>query len=263
MGIVNCTAQSLYGTYTDLSAVLVAVEKMVVEGATIIDIGAEATNPDVGFQFSPKFNQQEMDLLALAVEAVAKRFDVLISVDTSQPIIMSEMVALGAGMINDQRALRLGDAKEVVARLEVPVCLMHLFNPAREPGGSPEEMLAQISQDLRQWVDACVELGIARDRIIIDPGFGQGHYGKNAQENFYLLAHLNSLQALGVPILAGLSRKSMIAEVIANAPVSERLFGSIAAALLAVQQGANIIRVHDIKATVDALAVLKAYQKES
>lgn len=258
MGVINMSPDSFYRPYSSHDEILTTIEKMVASGVDIIDVGGEATNLNTRLENSPSV-QQQIDRVAPMVEKIAQEFPVLISVDTSYPAVMREVVAQGAHMINDQRGLLVEGALAAIVELKVPVCLMHFFTPPRRPGscGLPE-LLAIIKADLWTLTARCRTAGVSSDRIIIDPGFGQGHYCKNAEENFYLLAHLSEFSALGFPILTGWSRKSMIGEALGGVPPEERLYGSIAAAALAAREGAAIIRVHDVAETMDAIKVFRA-----
>lgn len=263
MGVINMSPDSFYRPYSSVDEILKTVEGMVKSGADIIDVGGEATNLTVDLDNSPDV-QQQIDRVAPLIEMISRQFPVLISVDTSQPAVMREAVARGAHIINDQRGLQVSGALAAVVELNVPVCLMHFFTAPRRPGScSLMELLAMIKADLWTVTARCQTAGISHDRIIIDPGFGQGHYCKNAQENYYLLAHLAEFSALGFPILVGWSRKSMIGETLGGVSVQERLYGSIAAAALAAMQGASIIRVHDVVETIDAIKVFRAMHEHS
>lgn len=258
MGVINVSPNSFYHPVSDVDGALREAEAMVVAGVDIIDVGGEATNLDVLIARDAPSIEVELQRVIPVIEAIRQRFDVLVSVDTSQARVMREAVAAGAGMINDQRALRLEDALETVAVMDVPVCLMHFFETTRQPGSCDLSVfLQQVKQELQASVDRCERAGIARDRLLIDPGFGQGNYGKNTEENCYLLDNLNQFQDLGLPILVGWSRKSMIGDIL-NAPPKDRLYGSIAAAVIAVMRGASVVRVHDVKATVDAIKICRA-----
>ncbi len=254
MGILNVSRNSFYNPFTSLDHLLQTAEQMCQEGADILDIGAEATNPRVNLLEQPTF-KQERDAVVVAVESVKKRFDVLISVDTSCPEVMFAAVSAGADIINDQRALMRPRALQMVAKLGVPVCLMHFFQEARtQEMESPQQTLQIIKRFLFQRREACLQAGIDSKRIVIDPGFGQGNYGKNLAENFCLLNNLHLFLELDSPILSGWSRKSMVGDVIEK-PIVERLYGSIAADTLAVYQGATIIRTHDVRASREATRV--------
>lgn len=261
MAIINVSPNSFYHPIHDVNVALREAEAMVSAGAAIIDVGGEATNPNVMIQRDKPSIQEEIDRVVPVIDAIAKRFDVLISVDTSEAAVMREAVAVGAGMINDQRALRTESALQTAASLAVPVCLMHFFEEPRQPAADKlTSLLSEVKQELLQAVMRCESAGIPRHRLLIDPGFGQGNYGKSCEENFYLLAQLSSFQELGLPILVGWSRKSMIGDVL-NAPPRDRLYGSIAAAVISLMKGASIIRVHDVKETVDAMKVFKSAEK--
>ncbi len=258
MGVINMSPDSFYRPYTSRSEILKTIEIMVEKGVDIIDVGGEATNPAVNLD-SAGVVQQQIDRVAPIVEEIARNFPILISVDTSQPEVMREAVAHGAHIINDQRGLQVPGAMSTVVELKMPVCLMHFFSTPRTPGScSLLNLLAMIKADLWTLGTRCQTAGVSHDRIIIDPGFGQGHYCKNAQENYYLLAHLQEFNELGFPVLVGWSRKSMIGETLGGVPPKERLYGSIAAASMAAMHGAAIIRVHDVVETMDAIKVFRA-----
>jgi dihydropteroate synthase len=258
MGVINMSPDSFYRPYSSHDEILTTIEKMVASGVDIIDVGGEATNLNVNLENPPSVAQQ-IDRVAPIVEKIAREFPVLISVDTSYPAVMREVVSQGAHMINDQRGLLVEGALAAIVELKVPVCLMHFFTPPRRPGSCGlAELLSIIKADLWTLTARCRTAGVSSDRIIIDPGFGQGHYCKNAEENYYLLAHLSEFSVLGFPILTGWSRKSMIGEALGGAPPQERLYGSIAAAALAAREGAAIIRVHDVAETMDAIKVFRA-----
>ncbi|ODN44067.1 dihydropteroate synthase [Piscirickettsia litoralis] len=261
MGVINCSPNSFYQSSIAVNkeTVLGLAGQMIAEGANILDIGGEATNPFVNIEREAPSIQEEIDRVAPHIEAIKARFDILVSVDTSCPEVMRAAVSAGADMINDQRALSREGAKQTVADLKVPVCLMHMFEAIRRPKDSSKaELLAQIKQDLKRHVNECLGAGILAERIIIDPGFGGGNYGKDADENFYLLAHLAEFLEFNLPTLVGLSRKSFIGAVLQEEDFNQRLYGSLAGALLSVQQGAHILRVHDVKATADALKIMAA-----
>ena len=256
MGIINVSPDSFYQASPNFSDALNKAIAMVAEGAAIIDVGAVATNPKINIDSSMPSVQQELDAVIPFVEALAKKSDVMISVDTSRAIVMIAAVKAGAHMINDQRALNEEGALETAVKLNVSVCLMHHFNPVRQVGSSTHEaLIRQIKSDLQNDISRCLLAGMKKENIIIDPGFGGGHFGKNADENFYLLAHLKTLVDLSFPVLVGFSRKSMFAEI--QSKVEDRLHASIAAATIAAMQGASIVRVHDVKATVDAMQVVE------
>lgn len=265
MGILNVSPNSFYQPLHSIDAVLEKAEEMVRAGAEILDVGGEATNPAVDIANDVPSIEAEVNRVIPAVEAIKKNFNVRVSVDTSRAFVMRQAVNYGADMINDQRALQVGNALETVKSLNVPVCLMHFFMEKREPGScSPRALLNQIKQALMQRVKACIDIGIDPQKIILDPGFGGGHFGKSAEENFYLLANLNEIISLGYPVLTGQSRKSMIGAALGGVPAEARLYGTIAADTIAMIKGTSIIRTHDVKAIADARAIYQAvYQKIS
>ncbi|WP_264435370.1 dihydropteroate synthase [Coxiella endosymbiont of Dermacentor marginatus] len=255
MGVINVSPNSFYNPHLDLNSTFYTAEKMVRDGADILDIGGEATNPLVNVDTDSPSLQVELNRLIPAIEGIKKRFDILISVDTSRPQVMKEAINFGADIINDQRALQIEGALTVVKELKTPVCLMHFPNSNRKPDStSCVHLLKTIKQDLQSAIERCESQGLSRNQIIIDPGFGQGNYGKNLNENFYLLNHFSEFLSFKLPILSGWSRKSMIGDVLSQLP-EDRLFGSIAADVLAVYQGASIIRTHDVKASKEAVRI--------
>lgn len=255
MGIINLSRNSFYNPQTNLSDALFKAEKMAQDGATIIDVGAIATNPTINLETQTPAEQQELDLLIPFIEKLSRSIDISISVDTYRANVMRASINAGANMINDQHALTEENALETAVKLNVPVCLMHHFKRGSGVGdrGSvkikrdPKKLLSGIVDDLRQYVTRCVSAGMHRENIILDPGFGGGHFGKTPAENFYILENLKSIVDLGFPVLVGVSRKSMF-----GGNVEDRLPQSLEAALFAAKQGAAIIRVHDVKETVAA-----------
>ena len=257
MGILNVTPDSFAdgGKYQFLDNALTHAIQMVEEGAAIIDVGGESTRP--GAAEVPE--QQELDRVIPVIEKIVSEVDMPLSIDTSKPGVMSEAVAAGAGLINDVYALRQPDALVMAASLNVPVCLMHMQGEPRTMQQNPEylDVVSDVNDFLEQRINSCIEAGIARDRILIDPGFG---FGKNLEHNLALLKYLGNFDKLGAPLLVGMSRKSMIGAVL-DAPLDERLHGSVAVATLAAWLGAKIIRAHDVKATVDAVRMVAAVQQ--
>lgn len=256
MGILNFTPDSFSdsGKFFSLDKALVQVEKMLNDGAYIIDIGGESTRPN-----APIVSEaEELDRVIPLIEAVRQRFDCLISVDSSKPVVFREAARTGVDMLNDIRALTEPQALETAAELALPVCLMHMQGTPQTMQQAPhyDDLLDDVADFLNQRIFACLQAGIEQSHIILDPGFG---FGKTVEHNFALLKHLNAFVASGFPVLAGLSRKSMIGAV-TNQPVEKRLVGSVAGALLAAQNGAKILRVHDVEATADALKVWQAMQ---
>lgn len=252
MGIINVSPHSFFQALPNFSDALKMAENMIEQGASIIDIGAVATNPAVR-DIHTVSSEAECESIIPLIQAIRKKSDVLISVDTSSPLVMQRSVEVGASMINDQRGLHESGALEMVTKLQVPICLMHHFNPSRQPDScSTENLLFTIKSDLERDVQRCLNAGILRDRIMIDPGLGGGHFGKSSDENFYLLAHLKTFVDFTFPVLVGLSRKSMLG----GKTAAERLPASLAAAFFAAQQGTAILRVHDVKETVAVVQVI-------
>jgi dihydropteroate synthase len=258
MGILNVTPDSFSdgGRFVGRDAALRQAEAMARDGAAIIDVGGESTRP--GAADVPE--QEELDRVLPVVEAVAAAVDVPVSIDTSKPGVMRAAVSAGAGLVNDIRALRGEGALQAAAELQCPVCLMHMKGQPRTMQQEPvyADVVAEVVDFLAERVRACVAGGVAEDRIIVDPGFG---FGKTPQHNIELLANLRQLQALGRPVLAGLSRKSTLGELTGR-NVDERMPASVAAAVIAVIEGAAIVRVHDVRETVDALRVTSAVMEK-
>ncbi len=253
MGILNVTPDSFSdgGLFHARDAALRHVEQMVTEGVNIIDVGGESTRP--GAASVPV--QAELDRVVPILEAIRARFEVPLSIDTSKPEVMQAAVAAGAELVNDVRALQEQGALEVCAQLAVPICLMHMQGQPRTMQQAPQydDVVQSVGQFLEERIMACELAGIQRDRLILDPGFG---FGKTLQHNVDLLRRLGELSALNLPILVGLSRKSMIGSLLGERPLDGRLHGSVAAAVLAAMNGASIVRVHDVGATVDAMKVV-------
>lgn len=253
MGILNVTPDSFSdgGKHTNVSQALDHALRMIEEGATFIDIGGESTRPgapDVSLQ-------EELDRTIPVIEAVAKNTACVISIDSSKADVMREAVKAGAGLINDVRALQEPGALQVAAEAQVPVCLMHMQGQPRTMQQSPEydDVVNDVGQFLLARTKVCEEAGIAKDKILFDPGYG---FGKSLEHNYTLVKHLPSLMKLGYPVLVGMSRKSMIGNLL-NRKVDERLAGSISLATIVAQMGAQIIRVHDVKETADAVNIVK------
>lgn len=261
MGILNTTPDSFsdggrhYASQNlSLDSVLKHAESMLAAGAAIIDVGGESTRPGS----LPVSEQQELDRVVPVVEALVTRFDALVSVDTSNAQVITETARVGAGIINDVRALTREGALEAAAKTGLPVCLMHMKGTPATMQEQPAyaDVLDEVHAYLLERVVACESAGIAQDRIILDPGFG---FGKSLEHNFELLRRLPETLALGYPLLIGFSRKTMFGQLL-NRAVDERLPGSLAGALIAAQKGAHIIRVHDVAETADVLKVLKAIE---
>jgi len=258
MGVLNVTPDSFSdgGAFPRPGAALTHAQAMCAEGADIVDVGGESTRPGA----ESVSVQEELDRTVPIVESLAARIDAVISVDTSKPEVMREAVNAGAGLINDVYALRQPGALTTAAALEVPVCLMHMQGEPRTMQLEPayDDVVREVDEFLSERVSACRQAGIGAERLLIDPGFG---FGKLLAHNLTLLRGLRRLTRHHLPIVVGLSRKGMIGQI-TGAAMSERVYGSAAAALLAVQQGANIVRVHDVRATREVLAVLAAVSAE-
>ncbi|WP_312381411.1 dihydropteroate synthase [Stutzerimonas balearica] len=256
MGILNVTPDSFSdgGRFTGRDAALRHAAQMVAAGATFIDVGGESTRPGAR-QVSPT---EELERVAPVVEAIARDLDVVISVDTSTPAVMREVARLGAGLINDVRSLQRDGALDAAAATGLPVCLMHMLGEPADMQDDPqyENVTAEVRQFLAARMDACEAAGIGRERIILDPGFG---FAKTVEHNLSLFKSLQQLEALGRPLLVGVSRKSMIGKVLGR-EVDGRLYGSLALAALAVAKGASIIRVHDVAETVDVVRMIAAVE---
>jgi dihydropteroate synthase len=251
MGILNVTPDSFAdgGRYDSLAPALGQAHRMVEQGAAIIDVGGESTRPG-----APEVELgDELERVVPVIEALSRELSVPVSVDTSKPEVMRAAVAAGAGLINDVMALRAAGAVEAAAASGVPVCLMHMQGSPRTMQRNPVygDVVEEVRDFLMQRVAACEAAGIPRSRLMIDPGFG---FGKTLEHNLQLLRHLDRLVDTGLPVLVGMSRKSMIGALL-DKPVEQRVYGSLAAAVLALQAGASIIRAHDVAPTVDALAI--------
>lgn len=225
-------------------------------GADIIDVGGESTRPGA----SPVSADAEMDRVIPIIEAISQRFSVMISIDTSKATVMQSAVNAGAAMINDVRALQQEDALQTAAEIAVPVCLMHMQGQPQSMQNKPAyvDVTTEVREFLSERVNKCVEAGIELSNLILDPGFG---FGKTREQNYQLLNELDDISSHSLPVLAGLSRKSLIGQAL-DLDVSERMPASIALALLAVSNGANILRVHDVKETSQAVRMLEAVVKE-
>lgn len=254
MGILNITPDSFSdgGRFSVLTAALLHAEQMSADGAAIIDIGGESTRPGA----KPVSEQEEIDRVVPVIEAVHSAVDVPVSVDTSKPGVMRAAVAVGASMINDVRALTLDGALQAVAELQKPVCLMHMQGQPDSMQKQPEygDVVAEVTQFLRDRVAECRQAGLGEELIVVDPGFG---FGKTVADNIELLANLRQLLDIGLPVLIGVSRKSTLG-AITGRNVDGRLPASITAAVMAVERGAHIVRVHDVAETVDALRIARA-----
>jgi dihydropteroate synthase len=258
VGILNVTPDSFSdgGKFIDRERAVEHAVRMVEEGASMLDIGGESTRP--GAQ-AVSVNE-EMDRILPVIEAVSREVSVPLSVDTAKPEVMRAAVKAGAGFINDVYALRRPGALQAAAELNVPVCLMHMQGEPRTMQQNPvyNNVIGEVRAFLSERVTACEAAGIARERIVVDPGFG---FGKSLAHNFALLRELREFAALGVPVMAGLSRKSMIGNVL-GLEATERVHASVALALIAAQNGARLLRVHDVRPTVQAIRMWEAVQPE-
>ena len=258
MGIINVTPDSFSdgGRHLAPGDALAAAGEMITEGADIIDIGGESTRPGA----RPVALAEELARVVPVITAVHEAYPgMLISVDTSKPEVMRAAVAAGAGMINDVTALRSPGALETAAALDVPICLMHMQGEPRTMQRNPRygDVVAEVREFLLARARACTQAGIAPEHVIIDPGFG---FGKTIDHNLTLLARLAELVDTGFDVMVGLSRKSMIGTLLGR-PVEARATASAALALLAVQRGAAIVRVHDVAETADALRIARRVEE--
>lgn len=264
MGILNVTPDSFSDGGSLYESQALSVERalgraaeMVGQGATIIDVGGESTRPGAAIIST----DEELARVVPVVERISQELDVVVSVDTSSPDVIREVAAVGAGILNDVRALGHSGALEAAAKTTLPVCLMHMKGSPATMQDAPvyDDVLQEVAAFLGQRILTCEAAGISKDRLILDPGFG---FGKTVEHNLRLLNHLDSLHQLGLPLLIGTSRKSMIGSVL-NRPVGQRLSGSLATVAIAVMQGAQILRVHDVAETVDVVRMTEAVRNES
>jgi dihydropteroate synthase len=254
MGILNVTPDSFSdgGLFLNVDAAIRQAELMVAEGAAIIDIGGESTRPGA----DAVTEQQELDRVIPVIEKITASQDVLVSIDTSRPGVMRAAVVAGAAMINDVRALRREGSLQAAVELQKPVCLMHMLGEPGTMQREPEyrDVVAEVTQFLTERMAQCIAAGLAEELIILDPGFG---FGKTMDHNLRLLAELQKLVNIGRPILVGLSRKSTLRSVTGR-DTGELMPASVSAAVIAVMHGAQIVRVHDVSASVDALKMVRA-----
>lgn len=257
MGILNVTPDSFSdgGRFNSRESALVRARQMVNDGASFIDVGGESTRPGA----SEVSTQEELDRVCPVVESIAKELDTVISVDTSNPVVMAETARLGAGLINDVRALQREGAPEVAAKAGIPVCIMHIQGEPDTMQDDPRyrNVRRDVSSFLTERMRVAEQVGVRADNIILDPGFG---FGKSVEHNYQLLATLEQLHILGHPLLVGVSRKSMLGAVTGR-DVNERLPASLAAATISAMKGASILRVHDVRETVDAVRIVTAVKE--
>lgn len=256
MAIINVTPDSFSdgGKYNTLDKALFQAEKVLNEGASILDIGGESTRP----QASDVLESQELHRVIPVIEALRSRFDCWISIDTSKAKVMQEAVAAGADLINDVRALQERGSLDAALKAQVPVCLMHMQGLPRTMQIAPNynDLLKEIDDFFIEKIELCEKQGIAKNQLILDPGFG---FGKNLNHNYQLLDSLNVFHRHALPILVGMSRKSMIFNVLKTTP-KEALAGSLACATIAAMKGAHIFRVHDVKETSDILKIVNQFK---
>lgn len=254
MGILNVTPDSFSdgGKHNSKVAAIVHAQQMIAEGASIIDIGGESTRPGASIVEV----EEEIQRVVPVVEALAQE-NVIISIDTSQPRVIEAAVAAGAHIWNDVRALTRPGALEMAARLNIPVIIMHMRGEPTTMNqlDQYDNVIEDVINELQQRIQAALSAGIRQEHIIVDPGFG---FAKNAQQNLTLLNALWRFTDLGYPVLSGLSRKRFVGEVLQGASADQRMVGSVTGHLLSLQQGASIVRVHDVKATVDAVRMWQA-----
>ena len=253
MGILNVTPDSFSdgGKFNSLDNALQQAERMIKAGVSIIDIGGESTRPgapDVSLE-------EELARVIPAIKAIRAKFDVWISIDTSKAEVMRQAVEAGADLINDVRALQESGALQVAADANVPICLMHMKGQPRTMQTNPsyDDVLQDVEAFLQERVEACEAVGISKERLILDPGFG---FGKTIEHNYHLLAHLEKFHSLGLPVLAGMSRKSMIFKLLDKVP-ADCMVASVTCATIAAMKGAQIIRVHDVEETLEAMKIIE------
>ncbi|EGR7975693.1 dihydropteroate synthase [Vibrio vulnificus] len=257
MGILNVTPDSFSdgGQFNALDEALVQAERMIAAGVSIIDIGGESTRPG-----APEVSlEEELKRVIPAIQAIRQKHDVWISIDTSKAEVMKQAIEAGADLINDVRALQEPGALAVAAKAQVPICLMHMQGQPRSMQHNPsyQDVLKEVGEFLEERVAACEKAGIAKELLILDPGFG---FGKTIEHNYHLLAHLEAFHQLGLPILAGMSRKSMVFKLLNKKP-AECMVASVTCATIAAMKGAQIIRVHDVEETVEAMRVIHMMHK--
>lgn len=258
MGILNVTPDSFSdgGRYIQHNIVVNHVTNMIKDGANIIDIGGESTRPGA----ATISIDEECERVIPVIKSIREVFDIPVSIDTSKPEVMQEAINTGASMINDVNALRSDGAVELAVQLDVPVCIMHMQGQPRSMQHKPEykDVVKEVKEFLVERINVCLEAGMNQNNLIVDPGFG---FGKTLEHNLSLFKHMDEFLQLNVPLLVGVSRKSMIGTVLDDAPVEKRLHGSVALATLAAWMNAQIVRVHDVKATADALKLCQAVKE--
>ncbi|WKZ92866.1 dihydropteroate synthase [Chimaeribacter arupi] len=254
MGILNVTPDSFSdgGKHNTIDRALRHAQTMIEAGATLIDVGGESTRPGA----AEVSEQEELDRVIPVVEALTRYFDVWISVDTSKPAVITASAAAGADLINDIRSLQEPGALEAAAGTGLPVCLMHMQGQPSTMQQAPhyDDLMEDVFAFFRHHIARCEQAGIGKEKLVLDPGFG---FGKNLSHNYQLLNRLSELHQFDLPLLVGMSRKSMVGQLL-NIPPEQRVSGSVACAVIAAMKGAKIIRVHDVKETVEAMRVVEA-----
>ncbi len=255
MGVLNVTPDSFSdgGQYVDPELAIASAKRMVIQGADIIDVGGESTRPGA----KPVSERDEINRVVPVIKALSTQISMPISIDTSKPAVMKLAVKAGASMINDVNALQAKGALEMAYSLAVDVCLMHKQGMPETMQTKPlyQDVVTDIKHFFEQRIDACVQVGIPRHKIILDPGFG---FGKTLEHNLEILRRFGEFKQFKLRLLAGLSRKSMIGAILDDRQVESRVVGSVAGAIIAVQRGANMVRVHDVLETKDALRIVQA-----
>ncbi|MRT57688.1 dihydropteroate synthase [Enterobacteriaceae bacterium RIT693] len=254
MGILNVTPDSFSdgGQHNSLVEALKHANAMINAGATIIDVGGESTRPGA----AEVSTEEELERVIPVVEAIAQRFEVWVSVDTSKAEVIRESARVGAHIINDIRSLQEPGALAAAAETGLPVCLMHMQGEPKTMQQAPhyDDVFADVNRFFIEQIARCETAGISKEKLLLDPGFG---FGKNLTHNYQLLARLSEFHHYGMPLLVGMSRKSMVGQLL-NVGPDQRLSGSLACAVIAAMQGAHILRVHDVKETVEAMRVVEA-----
>jgi len=255
MGVLNITPDSFSdgGKHLKTDAAIKQAQLMVSQGADIIDIGGESTRPGA----QAVSDDDELNRVIPVIEALSDMIDTPISIDTSKPEVMAQAVNAGASLINDVSALQTDGALQMVASLGIDVCLMHMQSSPRTMQNNPvyTDVIDDIKHFFTQRIEACISVGINENKILLDPGFG---FGKTLEHNLEILKRLAEFKSFGLPVLTGISRKSMIGTLLNNRNVEGRVVGSVTAAIIAVQNGADIVRVHDVLETKDALMILQS-----
>ncbi len=253
MAILNVTPDSFSdgGKYNSIELALAQVDKMIKAGVSIVDVGGESTRPgapDVSLE-------EELRRVVPVIKAIRKKYDVWISVDTSKAEVMRQAIDAGADLLNDIRSLQEPGALEVAAEANLPICLMHMKGQPRTMQVDPhyDDLMGDVSAFLEERIAACEAAGIDKSQLILDPGFG---FGKTIEHNYHMLAHLEKFHEFGLPILAGMSRKSMIFKLL-DKPAAECTNASVVCATIAAMKGAQIIRVHDFEETIEAMKVVE------